>query len=69
MAEAEDTSAPEAAAAAAIVTTTKPAKLVDLFPGIDDKDKAVPKPKDVVFRFGTAGFRTKVYLEKKCARG
>ena len=59
-----------AAAAAATVTTTAPAKLVDLFPGIDEKDKTVPKPKDVVFSFGTAGFRTKVTLSrnKMCAR-
>ena len=69
MSEAVDASAPEPVAATDAVTTTTPAKLVDLFPGIDDKDKAVPKPKDVVFRFGTAGFRTKVYLKKRCARG
>ena len=39
---------------------TSRAKLIDLFPGLDDKDATIPKPKDVVFSFGTAGFRAKV---------
>ena len=53
-----------AAAATAAATTAKPTTVIELFPGVDEKDKSIPKPKGVVFSFGTAGFRTKVYLEQ-----
>ena len=62
----EEAPALPAAAASATATgdaTAKPTTVLELFPGIDEKDKTIPKPKDVVFRFGTAGFRTKVISE------